>query len=102
VGFTSFYPPYIYYQASVGWVKCSNQSAGLQHILSHIADFTKRGILPNEIADAVMTAVTQGNVVNYQRKRPIYEFMYKGKKQLLAVTVSDNGFIVGANPASFK
>jgi hypothetical protein len=69
-------------------------------ILNHIADFTKRDILPNEIADAVMTAVTQGHVVAYQRKRPIYEFMYNGKKQLLAVTVSDNG--VGANPASFK
>jgi hypothetical protein len=78
-----------------------NSFAGLQHILTHTTDFEKRGICHDEIADVVMTAIIQGNIVGYQRKRPIYELMYKGKKQYIAITIGDNGFIVGANPATF-
>ena len=78
-----------------------NSFAGLQHILNHAADFKKRGICQDEIANVVMTAITQGNIVGYQRKRPIYELMYQGKKQYIAITIGNNGFIVGANPATF-
>ena len=31
-----------------------------------------------------------------------YEFTYNGKKQRIAVQVSNNGYIVGANPKSLK
>jgi len=61
----------------------------------------KRGICHDEIADVVMTAVIRGKIVGCQRNRPIYELMYKGKKQYIAITIGDNGFIVGANPATF-
>ena len=47
----------------------------------------------------------QGNIVGYQGKkdpRPIYEFVYNGKKHRIAVQVSDNGYIVGANCKSSK
>lgn len=58
----------------------------------------------NEIPDAVMAAVTRGKFLDYQRtiepRRAIYEVIFNGQTQYIAVTVSDNGYIVGANPAS--
>lgn len=47
----------------------------------------------------------QGNIVGTQGKRnprSIYEFTYNGIKQRIAVQVSNNGYIVGANPKSMK
>ncbi len=77
-----------------------NQAAGLQHILKHSENFRQRGLSPSEIAEAILTALTQGQVVGYQRQRPIYAVNYRGTVQYLAITVSENGFIVGANPAT--
>jgi hypothetical protein len=40
-----------------------------------------------------------GKVVGQQRDagRPIYELMYNGVLRHVAITVGDNGFVVGAN-----
>ena len=46
----------------------------------------------------MFTAVTEGTVVGTQRTRPIYEVLFEGKAYKVAVSVGDNGFIVGANP----
>ena len=85
------------------FLETGNENAGLRHITSrHADDFANKGILEHQIPDAVMTAVTRGKVVGYQGKgkgRPIYEFSFNGQTQRMAVTVGDNGFIVGANPA---
>lgn len=75
--------------------------AGLRHIITrHEEDFVRSGIVREDIAHAVMTAVTEGKIVGMQGNRPVYEVSYKGQEQLIAVTVSNNGYIVGANPAS--
>ena len=47
-----------------------------------------------------MHAIKDGKVVGTQRTRPIYEVMYEGKLQRVAISISNNGFIVGANPKS--
>ena len=50
-----------------------------------------------------MEAVKQGNIIGEQGKkkpRKIFEFVYEGKTRRIAITISDNGFIVGANPKS--
>ncbi|QSJ16506.1 hypothetical protein JYQ62_33125 [Nostoc sp. UHCC 0702] len=85
--------------------KAGKKGSGLAHILEkHQEDFAKRGISENEIPDAVMAAVTRGTLLGYQGtiepRRPIYEVIFNGQTQYIAVTVSDNGYIVGANPAS--
>ncbi|TAF12204.1 MAG: hypothetical protein EAZ77_00460 [Nostocales cyanobacterium] len=85
--------------------KPGKRGSGLLHILDrHQEDFAKRGISENEIPDAVITAVTNGIFLGYQGtvepRREIYEVTFNGKKQCIAVTVGDNGYIVGANPAS--
>lgn len=85
--------------------KITKRASGLAHILKeHKEDFTIRGISEKEIPDAVIAAVTSGTFLGYQGTaeppREIYEVIFNGKKQLIAVTVGDNGYIVGANPAS--
>jgi len=85
--------------------KVTKRASGLAHILKeHKDDFARRGISEEEIPDAVIAAVTSGTFLGYQGTaeppREIYEVIFNGKKQLIAVTVGDNGYIVGANPAS--
>ena len=85
--------------------KLGKRGSGLLHILKeHQDDFARRGISEDEIADVVMAAVISGTFLGYQGtvepRRKIYEVTFNGKKQYIAVTVGDNGYIVGANPAS--
>lgn len=77
--------------------------AGLAHIVAEHADhFAARGVSLDEVPELVMNAVTRGRIVGYQGRgtdRPIYEILFGGRLQRVAVTVGSNGFIVGANPA---
>ncbi|MEW8460667.1 MAG: LysM peptidoglycan-binding domain-containing protein [Candidatus Thiodiazotropha endolucinida] len=86
------------------FLETGNRQAGLEHILvRHEQDFANVGIHADQIPDAVMTAVTQGKVIGYQGKnqgRTIYETVFNDTRHRISVTVSDNGFIVGANPQS--
>jgi len=85
------------------WLETGNAQAGLQHIMRHADDFAAKGIANNQISDLVMTALNRGQIVAYQGQgtgRPIYEVMFNGVKQHVAITVGNNGFIVGANPTS--
>lgn len=84
------------------FLETGNSKAGLEHITSrHSTDFANKGILENQIPNAVFTALEKGKIVGYQGKgngRPIYEYNFNGTTQRMAITVGDNGFIVGANP----
>lgn len=82
------------------------RGSGLEHILeNHQNNFTKRGIEPEQIADAIMLTLTNGKIIGYQptrspTPRAIYEVNFNGIIQYIAITIGDNGYIVGANPAS--
>lgn len=80
-----------------------NSKAGLQHIIErHADDFARRGVSAAEIPDLVMKAVTEGKYVGtLSGGWPIYQVSHGGRLQTVAVDVGDNGFIVGANPATF-
>lgn len=88
------------------WLEEGNSSAGLKHIIDrHGHEFNGKGISNADIPDYVLEAVYQGHIVGTQGKRnprTIYEFTYNGEKQQIAIQVSNNGFIVGANPRSIK
>ena len=88
----------------VVFLEQGNAKAGLQHIVDqHGADFARRGIPAEQIPDAVLAAATRGKPVGFQGAgtgRPIYEVEFNGQTHRIAVTVGDNGFIVGANPAA--
>ena len=87
----------------VVFLESGNAKAGLQHIVEqHGADFAKIGVPESDIPSVVMRTVTEGKVVGYQgagQGRPIYEILLHQQNQRIAVSVGNNGFIVGANPA---
>ena len=88
------------------WLEEGNNSSGLKHIIKeHGHEFNGKGISNEDIPDYVLEAVYQGNIVGTQGKRnprTVYEFVYNGVKQRIAVQVGSNGYIVGANPKSMK
>ena len=88
------------------WLETGNTKSGLEHIINnHGHEFNGRGIANNDIPDYVLEAVYQGNIVGIQGKRnprTIYEFVYNGKTQRIAVQVGSNGYIVGANLKSLE
>ena len=89
------------------WLEEGNSSSGLQHIIDrHGHEFNGKGIANSDIPDYVLEAVYQGNTVGTQGKRnpprTVYEFVYNGQTQRIAIQVGSNGYIVGANPKSMK
>ncbi len=82
------------------WLEKGNASAGLQHIEGHLNDFLANGISQKQIPEFITQALSKGKHVGMQNTRPIYEVVFNGKTHRVAVTVGDNGFIVGANPVS--
>ena len=82
------------------WLETGNNRAGFQHILAHVKQFQTQGITQDELADYIMDALTNGEIVGMQGTREIYESTYKGVTRRIAVTIGNNGFIVGANPQS--
>jgi hypothetical protein len=83
----------------VVFLESGNAKAGLEHIVTrHGGDFANVGIPEDQIPDLVMAAATRGIIVGKQNTRPIYEVMFNGRAIRVAVTVGNNGYIVGANP----
>ena len=84
------------------WLENGTDTAGLNHIITeHADDFLYKGITKEQIPEYVMNALENGKIVGYQGRgtgRPIYEFTYNGEIHKVAITVGDNGFVVGANP----
>lgn len=74
--------------------------AGLQHIVDvHGDQFAMRGVAAADLPEYLLTALREGTPVGMQGSRPVYEFAFRGVTQRVAITVSNNGYIVGANPA---
>lgn len=88
----------------VVFLESGNAASGLQHIIAaHGDDFARVGISSQQIPEVVTQAVTRGRFVGYQGGefgRPIYEIVVNGRIQHIAVTVGNNGYIVGANPTT--
>lgn len=86
------------------FLETGNRAAGLKHIMTrHEQDFANVGINSDQIPDAVMTAATQGEIIGYQGRghgRAIYDVVFNDTRHQIAVSISNNGFIVGADPQS--
>lgn len=87
------------------WLEKGNDSAGLGHMMGdkRVAEFEKAGIPKDDIGDVAFRAVTEGKPIGITgRDRVVYEVQHNGETKRIAVTVGDNGFIVGANPVGGK
>jgi hypothetical protein len=87
----------------VAWLEIGNHKSGLVHIIfRHAGEFIEHGVASEDIPKLLNKALSEGKIVGQQGAdggRPIYETVYNGKTQRVAITVGNNGFIVGANPA---
>ena len=80
----------------------SNKPSGLKHIIEeHKSNFNKKGVPTNLIPAVIKKAIEEGKIVGISGKdRDVYETIFNGKAIHLAITVSSNGYIVGAHPVS--
>ncbi|MEV6849320.1 hypothetical protein [Actinoplanes sp. NPDC051411] len=88
-------------EGKIIFLESGNAKAGLQHVMDHADQFADIGVPSDKVGQFAFDAATTGKVVGYQGKgtgRPIYEFVFEGRPYRVAVTVGNNGFIVGANP----
>jgi RHS repeat-associated protein len=83
------------------FLETGTAQAGLAHIIvRHGSEFVSAGIPESEIGNLVMAAATRGTQIGVQSGgRPIFEVAFMGDLRHVAVTISDNGYIVGANLA---
>lgn len=87
----------------VVWLEKGDDRSGLQHIMKpvRIANFERQGIVADEIVDAVFAALVHGEPRGVSGgDRIVYEFSHRGQSGRMAISVSANGYIVGANPIS--
>jgi hypothetical protein len=80
------------------WLEQGNDSTGLTHIaMRHADEFISKGISSAQIPEFLRIAVTNGKIIGMQGTRPIYEVVFNGQIYRVAITIANNGFIVGAN-----
>lgn len=86
------------------WLEEGNEDSGLAHIESaHTLHFERYGIAKSDIASVVFDALINGSYCGTSgADRAVYEISYKGEPKRIAVTVGNNGYIVGANPVKIK
>jgi hypothetical protein len=85
----------------LAWLEKGNVNAGLTHIIfRHAGEFADAGVRVDDIPALVKTALTEGTRVGTQGAgRPIFEVVFQGKTQRVAISVGDNGYVIGANIA---
>lgn len=76
--------------------------SGLVHIKhKHSSQFNDKGIPNNLISKVIKKAVKEAKIVGTSGKnRDVYETKVNGRVVHIAITISDNGYIVGAHPTS--
>lgn len=80
-----------------------DQGRGLAHILEeHSAEFQGQGIPESDVPEVVMRALAQGRLVLKQGTRDVFKLDFQGRTLYIAVTVGNNGYVVGANPIGRK
>src|SRR5690606_26072169 len=85
----------------LAWLEKGSVNAGLTHIVfRHAGEFADAGVRVDDIPALVKTALTEGTRVGTQGAgRPILEVVFQGKTQRVAISVGDNGYVIGANIA---
>ncbi|AOS65272.1 hypothetical protein [Actinoalloteichus hymeniacidonis] len=85
------------------WLEHGGRWAGLAHILAGTKreEFESCGTAGERVPDLISAALDRGRLVGYiGEDRPVYEVEIDGDTRRVAITVSDNGYIVGAHPMS--
>jgi len=79
----------------------TKKGSGYLHILEHKLDFKEAGYDIKKLKTIVFRTALKGKIIGFQANdstRPIYEYTYKGRTYMISITISKEGYIVGANP----
>lgn len=85
------------------WLEEGSAAAGLQHILTSqkIVSFQRFGVQEKEIGDFIFrAALADVKLGIIGEDRIVYKIEYKGQEKRVAISIGDNGYIVGANPVA--
>ena len=87
----------------IAWLEEGKETAGWKHVKKHSMNFKSIGIKEDLIPELIREAITHGKVIGYQKTknqfpREVYEVEFMKENIKIAISISDNGFIVGANP----
>lgn len=85
------------------WLEKGNYSVGLNHIVEkHGKQFKNAGIGIEKIPQILIETIKNGEHIGIQgRDRKVYKINYQSNENIyIAITISNNGFIVGANLTS--
>ena len=89
---------------SIIFLEEGDAKAGLRHIKDrHLQEFLKEGITEENIPNVIMDFLVKGKIVDYQMgllfdvPRPVYKHIISGREAYIAISVGDNGYVVGAN-----
>lgn len=80
----------------------SSKPSGLKHIIEkHASELKKNGISINRIPELIKKAVEEAKIVGISGvDRPVYETTFNKQIVHLAITIGDNGYIVGIHLAN--
>jgi hypothetical protein len=88
------------------WVETGTSLAGMKHILKHKEDFANQGVPETKLLELAEAATKVGYPAGFQGKgkkgRPILLLYFYDKPLGVAITVGNNGFVVGMNPRNFQ
>lgn len=82
--------------------QAGDKGAGLEHIFTHSTEFAQKGIAKEQIAQTVMKAVQENNIVGQTSSGMVYRTIVDGKVVDINIGIGSNGFVVRANPISPK
>jgi hypothetical protein len=83
------------------WMEEGTERSGLAHLMApgRVVDFVNKGVEKDSIVDLVFTALAKGEPIGITSSdRVVYAVSYQGRPHRVAITVANNGYIVGANP----
>ncbi|APU12695.1 MULTISPECIES: hypothetical protein [Actinoalloteichus] len=83
------------------WLETGTKNSGLGHVMSdgRPEQFEYLGTPREQLPALIIAALERGRVVGYSgRDRPVYEVDIGDGPRRIAITVSSNGYIVGAHP----
>lgn len=88
-------------RAEASAISSSRKPAGMAHVIEeHATHFLDKGISQSDLAEFLLRTAKENKIVGKDGTRFVYESMHNGVKQTTAITISNNGYIVGANPIS--
>lgn len=87
------------------WLEKGNSTSGWQHSMEkHGHEFTNKGWNLDEFKELILLAardgINTGKIVKGSKDRPIFRVNYKGKEREIGISISSNGYIVGAQSVS--